>query len=211
MSTLLLTVHEARVLAALVEKSITTPQYYPMTVNAAMLAANQKNSRNPVLSLSEGDTGSALNTLELQGLVARDDSSTRATKWRQRMQNQMLLKPGTLALMATLILRGPQTIAELRANAQPLGGPEDSDGVFAALNDLSDRAQPYVTQLARAPGQKEARYAQLLCGEVLNSAEMDSEAPVGLTPRAPSALEARVLALEEKLAALEARLTAAGG
>ena len=211
MTALLLTAHEARVLAALVEKSITTPQYYPMTVNAVMLAANQKNSRNPVLSLSEGDTGSALNTLELQGLVARDDSSARASKWRQRMQNQLLLKAPTLALMATLMLRGPQTIAELRANAQALGGPEDSDGVFAALNDLADRAQPLVTQLARAPGQKEARYAQLLCGEVANSADMDSEAPTGLAPRAPTALEARVLALEEKLAALEARLLAAGG
>src|SRR5581483_2313337 len=164
MSDLLLTPAEARVLAALVEKSILTPQYYPMTVNALMLAANQKTVRNPVMNLSEGDTGAALNRLESLRLAQRDGSGSRAVKWRHQMQHQLLLKPAELALLVTLMLRGPQTGSELRANAQILGGPAETEGLQAALASLHDRAQPLVTELPRAAGQKEARLAHLLCG-----------------------------------------------
>lgn len=165
MSPLQLTLHEARVLACLVEKSITTPAYYPMTTNGLMAAANQKSSRSPVLSLSEGEVGQALITLEEKSLVSRDDLSSRATKWRHKFQHQLLLKKETLAVLSTLMLRAAQTPAELRANAAALGGPADTEGVLAALNDLLDRAQPLVVQLARAPGQSAARWAHLLSGE----------------------------------------------
>uniref|UniRef100_UPI0025E33CC4 DUF480 domain-containing protein n=1 Tax=uncultured Nevskia sp. TaxID=228950 RepID=UPI0025E33CC4 len=99
MSQILLSPNEARVLAALVEKSITTPQYYPMTVNALMMASNQKNSRSPVMNLTEGDTGAALNTLEADKLVTRDDTAGRVPKWRHRFHHQLLLKAPTMAVL----------------------------------------------------------------------------------------------------------------
>ena len=215
MTELILSPAEARVLASLVEKSILTPQYYPMTVNAAMLAANQKTVRNPVMSLSEGDTGAALNGLERQRLVSRDESSSRAVKWRHQMQHQMLLKPGELALLVTLMLRGPQTVSELRANAQPLGGPADADGVQAALASLQDRAQPLVLELPRGAGQKEARQVHLLCGQP-SPALLAAAAAAAPPPRsaaessAMAALEERLQALETRVAELERRLAPPG-
>ncbi|MDP3856848.1 MAG: DUF480 domain-containing protein [Stagnimonas sp.] len=209
MTAVLLTATEARVLASLVEKSITTPAYYPMTVNGLMAAANQKSSREPVMSLSEGEVGNALLSLEQRGLVARDDSSARATKWRQKFQHQWLLKPATQAVLVTLILRGAQTSAELRANAAALGGPADIDGVQAALDDLADRAQPLVMTLPRQLGQSAVRHAQLLCGEPDPRTLTTADA----TPRAAghAGLDARISELEQRLSALEARLSDLGG
>lgn len=220
MSQILLSPNEARVLAALVEKSITTPQYYPMTVNALMMASNQKNSRSPVMNLGEGDTGAALNQLEADKLATRDDNAGRVPKWRHRFHHQLLLKAPTMAVLATLMLRGPQTPAELRANAAALNGPPDADGIQAALNDLADRAHPMVMLLPRLPGQAAARYAHLLCGapelpavEAV-TASAPSQAPAA--SRAPAAggsglerlaqLETRVAELEARLATLEAAL-----
>lgn len=206
MSELLLTPHEARVLAALVEKSVATPQYYPMTVNALMAAANQKTSRHPVMNLSEGEVGAALNGLESQGLVARDDLAGRVPKWRHRFQHQALLKPPALALLATLMLRGPQTLSELKSNAAGIGGPADTQEATAALEDLADRAQPLVMLLPRATGQSAARYAHLLCGapEVGETAEPAAAARPSGT--AVAELEARLKALELRVAELEAAL-----
>ena len=96
MSELQLTEAEARVIGALTEKSMTTPDYYPMTVNGLMAACNQKTSRYPVMSLSEGEVGHALSTLEEKGLVSRDESSARAIKWRSKLLHQLLLKPATI-------------------------------------------------------------------------------------------------------------------
>lgn len=209
MSLLLLSPVEARVLASLVEKSITTPAYYPMTVNALVAAANQKSSRDPVMSLGEGEVGNALLSLEEKNLVGRDDSSPRATKWRQKFQHQLLLKAGTQAVLATLMLRGAQTTAELRANATALGGPAEADGVQAALDDLADRAQPLVRTLPRLAGQSAVRHVHLLCGEPDLGALMAAEpAP---RPVVNPGLEARVSELEQRLASLEQRLAALGG
>lgn len=166
---------EARVLAALVEKSVTTPQYYPMSVNAIMLAANQKTCRSPVTSLTEGEVGATLNHLEERNLVKRDPLSGRVTKWRHAFQHQLLLKPHTMAVLATLMLRGPQTLSELRTNASGMGGPGDAEALAAALHDLSDRAQPFVVLLPRGPGQKEARYAHTLSGVPEAGVSADSE------------------------------------
>lgn len=206
MSVLLLTAAEARVVAALTEKSLTTPDYYPMTVNGLMAACNQKTSRNPVLSLTEGEVGHALITLEEKGLVGRDDSSARATKWRSRFLHQMLLKPATQAVLVTLMLRGAQTTAELRSNAAALNGPAEADAVQAALDDLADRAQPLVMTLPRQAGQAATRHAHLLCGEpvITASEEMPSA-------RTPSNTEARLLALETRVAELERKLADLGG
>lgn len=204
MSALLLSPEQARVLASLVEKSIATPQYYPMTVNGIMLAANQKTSRYPVMQLSEGEVGAALAQLETLRLAKRDEYSGRAVKWRHQFQHQLLLKPEAVAVLATLMLRGPQTPAELRANAAGLGGPADAAGLQAVLDDLADRAQPLVLPLPRAPGQSAQRYAHLLCGEAAIAALIPTEAPPG-GGSALAALVERIEALEARVAELERR------
>jgi len=200
-SPLQLTPVEARVIAALSEKSITTPQYYPMTVNAIMLASNQKSCRDPVLQLREGEVGAALLDLAEKGLAARDDAGGRVPKWRQSFQHHLLLQPPGFAVLITLMLRGPQTHSELRSNAAALGGPTDADGVARTLADLSDRAEPLVALLPRGPGQKESRHAHTLCGPP----EVPAAAPAAAaeTPPRPSFIE-----LEERLRALEARVVA---
>lgn len=205
MAELLLSAPEARVIASLVEKSITTPQYYPMTQNAIMLAANQKTSRFPLMNLSEGEIGHALSQLEERKLVVRDSFSARAQKWRHQFLHQLLLKPQTQAVLVTLMLRGPQTLAELRAHAAPLGGPGDDEALRAALDDLGDRAQPMVTQLPRAPGQSAVRYAHLLCGGEAIAVPQDWEAEPAASPRS-SPLEARLAALEQQIATQQAQI-----
>lgn len=205
MAELLLSPNEARVIASLVEKSITTPQYYPMTQNAIMLAANQKSSRFPLMNLSEGEVGNALGHLEELKLVVRDNFSARAQKWRHQFLHQLLLKPQTQAVLVTLMLRGPQTLAELRAHAAPLGGPGDDESVRAVLNDLADRAQPMVTQLPRAPGQSAVRYAHLLCGGESIAVPQDWEAEPAAAPRS-APLEARLAALEQQVSAQQEQI-----
>lgn len=208
MSALQLSPVQARVIAVMVEKSIATPAYYPMTVNAILLAANQKSARQPLMNLTEGEVGGALNELEALNLVTRDSFSGRVQKWRQQFLHQLLLKPQTQALLVTLILRGPQTLAELRAHAEALGGPTEVAAVQAGLEDLADRAHPLVVQLPRAPGQSAVRFAHTLSGVPEAGTELS---PAIATPAPEPGLAARVEALEARLAALEARLTAAGG
>ena|SRR5689334_16475980 len=206
-----LTPIEARVVAALAEKSITTPQYYPMTVNAIMLASNQKSCRAPVMQLKEGEVGAALLDLQEKGLAQRDDAGGRVPKWRQNFQHHLLLAPPAFAVLVTLVLRGPQTQSELRSNASTLGGPADADGVAAVLKDFGDRAQPLAVLLPRGHGQKEARWAHTLSGTPEVEKGVRSNFPadqptvaapqkMDLTPFSPS--------LEQRLAALEARVTA---
>jgi len=201
---LLLSEVEARVLAALVEKAVTTPQYYPLTVNALVAACNQKNARSPVMTLSEGEVGAALNALEAQSLVSRDDRSGRVVKWRHHFNHQLLIQTPTLAVLTALMLRGPQTVSELRSHAEPLGGPGDNGAIEAILGDLTDRAQPLVRQLPRIVGQSATRWVQLLCGEP----DLDAlSLPVAEPRRADTpnlaALLARIEALEARVAALE--------
>ena len=202
-STAQLNTTQARVVACLVEKSITTPAYYPMTVNAIMNAANQKSSRNPVMSLTEGQVGAALNQLADAGWVERDDSSARSVKWRQRFMHHLLLKPELQAVLVTLILRGPQTRSELRSHSSSLRGPDDLDGIDTALERLSDRAVPLVVQLPRGAGQKETRWAHLLSGE-----PEIPDAPVSVSTGRDAGLAGRVDALEAQVEQPKSRLDA---
>ncbi|MDP9139761.1 MAG: YceH family protein [Pseudomonadota bacterium] len=209
MAELILSAHEARVVAVMVEKSITTPQYYPMTVNAIMMATNQKTSRHPVMNLTEGDVGAALNRLDELKLVTRDSFSGRVQKWRQQFMHQLMLKPQTMALLTTLILRSSQTAAELRANALPLGGPGDADAFSAALADLADRATPLVVQLPRAHGQAATRYGHTVCG-AQDSVAFETPSATGSVSGGERvdlpALLARVQALEARVGELESQL-----
>jgi uncharacterized protein len=208
MTPLLLNPVEARVVAALTEKALATPQHYPMTVNALMLACNQKSSRDPVMQLKEGEVGAALLDLAEKGLTQRDDAGSRVPKWRQTFQHHLLLAPPALAVLVTLMLRGAQTLAQLRANAAALGGPADAGGLERVVADLIDRAQPLVAQLPRAAGQKEVRYAHTLSGPPDARAEAAPTPPSARAPErtdALAALEERLRALEERVAALEGR------
>lgn len=206
--TLALSAVEARVLASLVEKSITTPQYYPLSVNALVAACNQKSSRDPLMGLGEGEIGAALNRLEELRMVKREDQISRVPKWRHRFNHELLLKDAPMAVLAALMLRGPQTLSELRANAAPLNGPVDIAGVQAALEDLADRAQPLSAALARQPGQSAQRYTQLICPETSAGLQTGPVESVAASAGGPSAvsLAERIAALEARVAELEARL-----
>jgi uncharacterized protein YceH (UPF0502 family) len=198
-----LSTNEARVVAALVEKSIATPQYYPMSVNALAAACNQKNGRHPVMSLTEGDVGSALNRLEDMRLAKRDDQGSRVPKWRHRFNHELLLKDHATALLVTLMLRGPQTLAELRANGSTIGGPADAEGVLATLKDLADRAQPLVSELPRAPGQSATRWRHRVTNEPDPEPDAFPAARERPESAGTSALEARIAALEARVEELE--------
>lgn len=196
---------EARVLAALTEKSVTTPQYYPLTPNAVLAACNQKSARHPVMELNESQVGAALLSLEAASLVSRDEHSGRVAKWRHRFHHQLLVSPSTLAPLVSLMLRGPQTLAELRSTAEILGGSSDLAQLASALDDLADRAQPLVATLPKAPGQSAARWTHLLCGPV------DSAIPAARSASSAGAdLHARVAELEQQLLEMRQRLDAAG-
>ena len=193
---------EARVIASLVEKSITTPQYYPLSVNALVSACNQKSSRDLLMSLSEGDVGSTLTRLEELRLAKREDQGSRVPKWRHRFHHELLIKEPAMAVLVTLMLRGPQTLSELRTNAAVLGGPSDAAAVQTLLADLADRAQPLVGALARQVGQSAQRYTQLTTGPI----ETEPLPVVGSGGASGTSLSDRVAALEARVAELEAKL-----
>jgi uncharacterized protein len=160
---LTLTVVEARVLGALVEKEITTPEYYPLSLNALTNACNQKSNRDPVLHLDEHEVRRALNALESQSLVRSVSASdSRVTKFEHRLQDAFNFYRPEIAIICELLLRGPQTPGELRTRASRMHAFEDLESVHSALQRLEKREPPMVTLLPRQSGTKEARYAHLL-------------------------------------------------
>ena len=162
---LTLTVVEARVLGALIEKEITTPEYYPPSLNALTNACNQKSNREPVMRLEEDEIRKALNHLESQALV-RSIAESRATKFEHRLQDAFNFYRPEVAILCELLLRGPQTPGELRTRASRMHPFEDLESVHSALQRLSKREPPLVTVLPRQSGTKEARYAHLM-GETM--------------------------------------------
>ena len=158
---------EIRVLGALVEKQVTTPEYYPLTLNALTLACNQKNNRHPVTSYSENEVANALETLREKSLTyVFHGSTSRVPKYKHVVPEVMHLNPAETALMCALMLRGPQTLGELRSNAGRLHEFSGLDEVDETLNGLAVREpESLVVRLQRQPGQKEARIAHLLSGE----------------------------------------------
>jgi uncharacterized protein YceH (UPF0502 family) len=161
------------VLGALIEKEITTPEYYPLSLNALTNACNQKSNRDPVLQLEEHEIGKALNHLESQALV-RSIAESRATKFEHRLQDAFNFYRPEVAIICELLLRGPQTPGELRTRASRMHPFEDLESVHSALQKLSKREPPLVTVLPRQVGTKEARYAHLM-GETSLNAELDHE------------------------------------
>jgi hypothetical protein len=159
------------------------------------------------MNLTEGETGAALNDLLALRLVQREDGS-RVPKWRHRFGHELLIKDDRLAVLVTLMLRGPQTLSELRSHGETLRGPASADGVQAVIDDLQDRAQPLLQALPRLSGQKEGRFVHTLCGEQAIVEVEDKPEKSASSAERMAALEAKVAALEARLAELEARLSA---
>ncbi|HVF29480.1 MAG TPA: YceH family protein [Pyrinomonadaceae bacterium] len=158
---------EARVLGSLVEKQLTTPEYYPLTLNALMAACNQKSNRDPVMSLGETELMTAVDSLRDKNLVYLFyGSSSRTVKYKHMLPSVYDLDDAGVSIIAVLLLRGPQTIGELRERTGRLHEFAGLGEVQEALDSLTRRDEPLVLQLERQPGQKEARYAHLLSGEI---------------------------------------------
>src|ERR1700740_1716798 len=156
---------ELRVLGSLMEKSRTTPDYYPMTINSLTAACNQKTSRNPVVQYNEETVVLALNTLKRRGLISTATGGTdRVVKYKHNFAIVFPVIPSEVAIICLLILRGPQTPGELNTNSGRLYEFDSIEDVQEALERLSSSEPPYLKQLSRRPGQKEVRYVHLLGG-----------------------------------------------
>ena len=196
---------EARVLGCLIEKEATTPDIYPLTVNAAHSAANQKTARDPVMALDPGAVHHALRQLEQKGL-AKQVFSTRAERYEHRTAAYFSLPRQQVVLLGLLLLRGAQTIHELLARSERLCKFTDADDVRHHLDRMIQRQPALVILVPRGPGQREDRYAHLLSGAV-NIAAIAARAPAQTTSEThPSTLEARVLALEAEVADLREQI-----
>jgi len=158
---------ECRVLGCLVEKELTTPEYYPLTLNALVAACNQKSNRDPVMSLGETEVVVAIDSLREKNLVYTFHGSTsRTVKYKHVMPSVLELEPPAVAVMTLLLLRGAQTAGEIRGRSERLYEFGSVAEVQEVLDELAARSEPLVRRLERQSGQKEARYAHVLSGEV---------------------------------------------
>jgi uncharacterized protein YceH (UPF0502 family) len=209
-----LTTAEARVLGALIEKEITTPEYYPLSLNALVNACNQKSNRDPVMTLDEDAVRAALRSLSDESLARSAGTDSRVPKYEHRLSDLFNFHRHEIAVLCVLLLRGPQTPGELRTRTDRMYSFEDLDSVHSALNLLMKREPPLVVLLPRQPGTKEARYAQLLSGDPIPPAtaatharESSRSAEPAFASRgsSPGANE-RIAQLESELSSLRAEL-----
>ncbi|MCX8975084.1 YceH family protein [Citrobacter portucalensis] len=202
-----LTATEARVIGCLLEKQVTTPEQYPLSVNGVVTACNQKTNREPVMNLSESDVQEQLdNLVKRHFLRTVSGFGNRVTKYEQRFCNSefgnLKLSAAEVAIITTLLLRGAQTPGELRSRASRMYEFSDMAEVESTLENLATREDgPYVIRLAREPGKRESRYMHLFCGEVDEAIAAADELPA-----ASGDLHARVEALETEVAELKQRL-----
>jgi uncharacterized protein YceH (UPF0502 family) len=200
-----LTPVQARIVGCLIEKEMATPDSYPLTMNGLLAACNQTSNRNPVTRLEEATVSNALENLRAEKIVRIVYSrSNRADKYRHVVDEVLALEPPQLAVLSVLMLRGAQTVSELRARTERLHAFADQDGVEDALHALASRAEPLVARLERQPGQKEPRWAHLLGGDLPpEQSQADGSSPG--EPRGSSRTE-RLIALEEAVEALRVDL-----
>lgn len=190
---------EIRILGCLVEKELTTPDYYPLTLNSLIAACNQKTNREPVVEYGEADVASALSSLREKNLVYVFYGSTgRVPKYKHMMPSYYELEPSELALLTVLMLRGPQTAGELNQRTGRLYEFEGLGEVNESLDALAQRAEPLVLKLGRLPGQKEVRYIHLLSEEEFDDAEYE-QASVLVKEASSGGLAAEVARLKEEL------------
>jgi uncharacterized protein len=208
-----LTPLEARVLGVLVEKQATVPDTYPLSLNALLAGCNQKTARDPVIQASEADVLVAVDSLKSLSLLF-ESSGGRVARYEHNMQRAYGLPGQSVALLTVLMLRGPQTAAELRANTERLHRFADVSSVEGFLDELAARQSPQVIKLPRAPGAREARWAHLLCGAVampVHDASHDAPGEFAVTVGELAAIkaeQARLVAQVEELRAMLSRLSA---
>lgn len=191
---------EVRVVGCLIEKELSTPDYYPMTINALASACNQKTNRDPVVEYSESDVVDALESLQRKRLVGSASSSYgRAGKYRHALAEVMGMKEPQLAVLASLMLRGPETAGEVRARTARMHAFESLEAVDAVLENLAKGDVPLVAQLPRRPGQKEARYIHLFAA---GSGDAPGHVAAFAAPASSSAVDGRIEALEQDVASL---------
>jgi uncharacterized protein YceH (UPF0502 family) len=198
---------EVRVLGALIEKQIATPEYYPLTMNALTAACNQKNNRHPVVAYDEATVELAVESLRHRNLAyVFYGAGSRVPKYKHVAAENLSLNPAELALVCVLMLRGPQTLGELRERAGRLHEFSGLEEVESVLNALATREESLVVRLARAPGQKEARYAHLLSGEVVEHAQEGGPAASASPTHARPSGADRISKLEQEVETLRAEL-----
>jgi uncharacterized protein YceH (UPF0502 family) len=199
-----LTADEARVLGVLIEKAQTTPDQYPLSLNAIVNGSNQKNNRYPVLEMTEDAAFEAVEGLREKGLAVRvDQIGSRVQKYRHTATEGLHARTAELVILAELLMRGPQTLGELRGRASRMFPLESIDRVKDMIRALTDRPEPYVQELPPSPGSRAERYVQLLC---VGLHHVD-ESPAANAPTAPATatsagLSARVEALEAEVQSL---------
>ncbi|MFM2073678.1 MAG: hypothetical protein RLZZ623_3942 [Actinomycetota bacterium] len=200
----MLSIIEARVVGCLLEKERTVPDQYPLTMNALLSACNQSQSREPIMRLEDHEIESAITTMKAAGLVrmVHPSHGRSVTRYRQVADEKWQLQPAEAAVVSVLLLRGPQTVAELRARTErqhSFGSLEDVESVLRALSD-----RQFVRLLDRQPGQKETRWQQLLADEAEHAVVLRSAS--GAAAEESVALHARIEQLEARVARLEAAL-----
>ena len=200
----ILTDIEARVLGSLVEKQLTTPEYYPLTLNALVNACNQKSNRDPMVNYDETTVNQCLETLRDRNLVyVFYGSTSRVPKYKHLLPSVYELDPAETAVIDVMLLRGPQTLGELRTRTERLHGFSGLDEIQETLDGLARRDDPLVLRLPVQPGQKEARFAHLLSGEI----DVEAFAVAQATRSTRSSVDAeRVEKLEEEVSSLRAEV-----
>ncbi|TVL16823.1 hypothetical protein AYI92_13830 [Shewanella xiamenensis] len=211
-----LTLHEARVIGCLLEKEVTTPEQYPLSLNALTLACNQKTSREPVLELTEAQVQDALDSLNKKRLISEQSGfGSRVVKYKHRFCNtefsELQLSSAAVAIVCLLLLRGPQTPGELRTRSNRLHDFKDVLEVEACIKQLMERDKPVLAQLPREPGKRECRYTELFSqgAEQISAASFTNTTNADAHPlneQDRQQLEARVTQLEEQVAELKDKL-----
>jgi len=192
---------EVRVLGCLIEKEMTTPEYYPLSLNALTNACNQKSNRDPVMALTEEDVVRALNRMRFNQLTVVSGESSRVAKYRHLLAENMGLIPAELAVICELLVRGPQTVGELRTRCERMYSFPDLNAVEEVLKELTERENPLIVRMPRQPGRKEARNAHLFSGLPDMSAEAQEASPEPARVRVMAENE-RLVKLEEEVATL---------
>lgn len=205
---LILESREVRVLGCLLEKHLATPEYYPLSVNALTAACNQKTARDPVVEYSEDDVSQTLDSTREKGLTMKIyGPAVRVPKHRHILDEKLGLARPEMAVLAVLMLRGPQTIGEIRARTDRMHEFSDLSEIEKTLQKLADRPEPLVTRLPRQAGRREDRFAHLLAGEVAQNV-LEDVPVIDKSVRAADGLEQRVLKLEQGLEELRQQIQA---
>ena len=192
---------EARVIACLMEKQLTTPNNYPLSMNSLLLACNQKTNRVPVMNLTEGQVGHTVNVLERRKLVGVDYGG-RATHVTHRVMTEFAINRQQQAILAVLLVREPLTLNDIKTKTGRMADFSGVDEVLSVLESLIEREQPLVIRLPKAPGSREERFTHLLCGEV------EVEEVLAQVKSTPSTSVNRIDELESRVSQLEAKLDA---